>query len=232
MMSVPQTVMAEDRTTRLVGKASVGALTLIAANAGIIFIYFVYDLAVYQLAIIYWWESLWIGVYSGLKLLTASIFGAPYENRWVEVSSRFAFVFSIVMIGVVSAFFIMIWSLVGLGIVHATATLSGVTVDELLVDDLQLFLLMSVVFFIGHGVSFVVNFLILGEFRRATGGKLLALPLKRCLALGFAVAAAFSAAFYTPGLANTGTFVVLLILIKLTWDYYLHRRERRSFETG
>lgn len=49
------------------------------------------------------------------------------------------------------------------------------------------------------------------------------------LVLGIAIVVAFTVAMLPPGLANTTGFVILLILLKLSRDYVLHKRERNAF---
>ena len=212
-----------------VARASVGALSLIAANLGIVVLYLYFDLSLYQLGIIYWCECLWVGVYSGVKLITASVIGDPYSNRWVDVSRGGGVFLSVVIIGFVSSAFFFLLFLLGMAIAGVTSALSDTPVDRLLVVELPMLLGISVVFVIGHGVSFLVNFILLGEFRTARAGTLLALPFKRCLALFAATLIAFGATYVHPRLANTTTFAVILIVLKLLWDYRLHLAERRRF---
>ena len=73
------------------GARALAALSLLAANVGFLALFIVFDLTLFELVVVYWLELLWIGLFSGLKLLTASLFGSPYENRWVDVSVGAAF---------------------------------------------------------------------------------------------------------------------------------------------
>lgn len=59
-----------------------------------------------------------------------------------------------------------------------------------------------------------------------------ALSFKRCIALIAAIVVAFTAAWLLPGFANTTGFVILLMALKLAWDYVLHLRERRAFASA
>ncbi len=90
----------------------------------------------------------------------------------------------------------------------------------------------SLIFFIGHGLSFVINFLLLGEYRDARFSDLLMLPFKRALALLFAIVASLTATQLMPGVATDTLFAAFLIVLKLVWDYFLHRRERHTFSTA
>ena len=100
------------------------------------------------------------------------------------------------------------------------------------INQIGLVLTSSILFLIGHGISFVTNFLVLGEFRHARVGGLLILPFKRCFALLATIGVAFLVAYNVPGLATTSGFAVVVIVVKLLWDHWLHRRERRMLATA
>lgn len=215
-----------------IGPRGVAALTLFAANAGMLFLYFALDLTLFQLVVVYWFEALWVGLFSGLKLLTASLFGDPYENRWVDISPGGGFLISLFAIMKSGGAFIFILVITGVALVVAHEELTGVDGDNFVRSQGLLLLKCSLLFLVGHGLSFMINFLFLGEFRRARAGALLWLPFKRSLALFVTIAAALTAIQTWPGVLTYTTFAALLIAVKLTWDYFLHRRERHSFSTA
>lgn len=210
------------------GPKELAAITLIGTNVGMLVLFFALDLTLFQLVVVYWFEALWIGLFSGLKLLTASLFGSPYENRWVDVSPGGAFLLSLLAIAKSGGAFFTIFILTGVALAVANEGLTGVPGDDFASDQGMLLLKCSVLFIIGHGLSFLINFLWLGEFRRATIGTLLVLPFKRSLALFVTIVIALTVIQTWPGTFNTITFPVALILIKLGWDAFLHSRERRS----
>lgn len=82
-METAGTVTGED-TARWIGRVRIGAVSLVAANAGLAFVYFRFDLTLYQLVLVYRWECLWIGLFSAFKLIVASAIGDPYSNRYVS----------------------------------------------------------------------------------------------------------------------------------------------------
>ncbi|MDH5618246.1 MAG: DUF6498-containing protein, partial [Gammaproteobacteria bacterium] len=53
------------------GARGVAALSLFAANAGMLFLFFALDLTLFEVVVVYWFEALWVGLFSGLKLVTA-----------------------------------------------------------------------------------------------------------------------------------------------------------------
>ncbi len=209
-------------------RISMSAATLVLANLAFLVIYVAYDLSLFQLAAVYWWECLWIGVFSALKLVTASLLGDPYENRWVGFSTGANVLTSIVAIVLIAGEFLGIFAILGFVIVFVFHALTGIDQGELMRDALGPVLGSSLLFLVGHGLSFVANFLVGGEFRTARAATLLTLPFTRCLALIAAIVVAFLVAFLLPGFANTAGFVTVLILLKLSWDYVLHKRERKA----
>lgn len=212
-----------------IGVSSLAALSVFAANAGLLVIYIALDLTLFQLVFVYWWEALWIGLFSGLKLITAALFGSPCENRWVDVSRGSCFLMSVFAIIKSGGVYLVLLMLTGVALVVAQQELTGLGGNDFVREQAGLILKCSLIFLFGHGLSFIVNFLFLGEFRRARLGTLLWLPFKRSLALFVAVAVSLTAIQTYPGILSNTTFAALLIAIKLAWDYFLHRRERLSF---
>ncbi|MGI9233250.1 MAG: DUF6498-containing protein [Woeseiaceae bacterium] len=215
--------------THRIGGRSVAALSLIAANTLLLLIYLAFDLTLFQIVVVYWWEALWVGLFSGLKLMTASVFGSPYENRWIGVSRGASFLMSLFVIVKAGGAFLFSLMLTGVALVVAYQELTGTDGSEFVREQGGLILRCSLIFLLSHGVSFVINFLFLGEFRRAKFTTLLWLPFKRSIALFVAIAASVTAIQAYPGILNSTTYAAILIAIKLSWDYVLHRRERFSF---
>ena len=87
----------------------------------------------------------------------------------------------------------------------------------------------SLLFAAGHGISFVINFIVLREFRTARFLPLIWLPFKRALALFVTIAIAVSVLAKWPDVLDATTFPAILILVKISWDFFLHRRERIAF---
>lgn len=210
------------------GASGVAAATLLLANAGMLFIYIAFDLTLFQVILVYWWEALWIGLFSGLKLLTASLFGSPYDNKWIDVSRPSALFISLFAIVKSGGLFLLLLAVTGVALVVAHEKLTGIPGNEFVSDQLMLILKCSLLFFAGHAISFVTNFLLRGEFRHARIGTLMWLPFRRCIALFVSVVAALTAIQTYPGILSYTSFALLLIGIKLGWDYFLHRQERRS----
>ena len=232
MQANSETIAGHVGETHRLGSSGVAALTLFAANAGMLFLYFALDLTLFQVVVVYWFEALWVGLFSGLKLLTASLFSDPFENRWIDVPPGWAFVLAIYAIFKSGGAFLLLLIFSGVALVVAHQELTGTDGTDFVRAQGYVLLKCSLLFLVGHGLSFVINFLILGEFRRARFGTLMWLPFKRALALFVTIAAALTAVQTWPGVLSYTGFAALLILVKLTWDIFLHRRERVSFSTA
>ncbi len=206
-----------------------GALALVLANAGILLLYFVHDVTLFQLVLVYWCECAWIGIFSALKLLVASIFGDPYQNRWADVSpgaSVFSSLFVIVFSG---SAFITLLGISLMAVLFANDALALSAPGDDMMNHIGLVLGTSSLLLTAHALSFVTNFLLLGEFRTAKVGALVALPFKRSLALLFAILISLSCVALEPRYASTTTFAVIVIVLKSLWDLWLHICERRAF---
>ncbi len=218
---------SDDRLTGH-GARAFAALSLLAANLGFLVLFIAFDLTLFELVVVYWLELLWIGLFSGLKLLTASLFGSPYENRWVDVSTGAAFLMSLFAIVKSAGVFFTFLFAAGMGLLLANEALTGTAVGEFVEAEAGLLLKCSLLFLVGHALSFVINFVVLGEFRRASAVSLLWLPFKRSIALLVIVVGGLLIIVKWPVLFDATTFALVLIVIKLSADWFLHRRERSS----
>ena len=228
-MSQASTPTVAEQSALRIGRVSASALALIVANAGLLVAYFVYDATLFQLVLVMWCECLWIGIFSAIKLIAASLLGSPYENRWARFSRGGAVITSIVVIGLTSTSFFSLLGLLLLLILGANDLLPLGSEADRSINHIGFAIGVSFLFVIGHGLSLIGNFLLLGEFRQARAGTLIALPFKRCLALLATIIVAIGAAALLPSLATTTTFAAVLILSKLGWDLRLHVAERRAF---
>ncbi len=232
MQSANESIAIRNGESHRIGVSSFAAISLLAANAGLLLLYVALDLTLFQLVFVYWWEALWIGLFSGLKLLTASLFGDPYRNRWVGFSKGASFFMSLFAIMKASTAFLLLILFTGVALVTAQQELTGTDGSDFVREHLGVILKCSLIFLAGHGLSFIVNFLVLGEFREARFGTLLWLPFKRSLALFVAIIASLTAIQAFPGILDDTSYAAFLITVKLAWDYFLHRRERLSFSTS
>lgn len=214
----------------LPGRMPIGLLAIIVANLSLLFLFVALDLSLYELMAVYWWETLWIGLFCVLKLLVASVFGSAFESRLVHVSAGAGVIFTIAAVGLVGGQFLGFFFLIGFFISFIFHVMTGLDPAELWMNGFASIFTASLVFLVGHGLSFVSNFLLGGEYKKASAVSLLSLPFKRCLAIFAAVGLAFLGAVIIPGFSNSIGFGALLVPIKLGFDYFSHLVERRSFQ--
>lgn len=210
----------------------IGAISLIAANTAVLWLYFAYDITLFQLVLVYWCECVWIGVFSAVKLIVASAIGDPYQNRWADISPGSAFLMSIFVIFMASSTFFSLIGLVLMAILFANDALTLGTPGDAAINHIGLVFGVSLFLMAAHAISLVANFLVYGEYKTVRVGTLVALPFKRCLALLFMIAASIVFVALVPTFANTTSFAVAVIVLKVLWDILLHIGERRSFASA
>ena len=210
-------------------RSSLSAFGLIAGNTGLLFLYLGYDLTLYQLVLIYWLECFFIGVFSAVKLLLASVIGDPYRNTIAGVSRGVNVVLSVMAIMLLGSTFLMLVAGMGVAIFTIPTALADVDVPELFMQSAAAIILGGILLAIGHCLSFIVNFLVMGEYRDARAGQLIGWPFFRCFSLLGAIIVAFGVAALVPQLASARGFAAALIVLKLVTDVWLHLAERRAF---
>ena len=195
-----------------------GVLSLVIANAFFLLMYFRFDLTLFQLVVVYWVECFWVGIFSALKLLTASVLGDPFENRYADVSKGGNLFLSGLTIWFAGGAFLSLFGMTGLLLF---GTLEG-GLDPAgaghLGDHIGIVLGGSLLLAIPHGVGFVVHFLISGAFRTVRAGTLVAAPFKRCFGFLLMLIVTVGAVFLFPGLISATAFAVILILLKVAAD--------------
>jgi Family of unknown function (DUF6498) len=214
--------------TYWLSRLGVGALVLLLANAGVLILFFTRDVTLFQLVLVYWCECVWIGIFSAIKLIVASIFGDPYNNRWAEVTPGASVFWSLFVIFLSSTAFISLLGFSLMAILFANDVLALSSPGDDMLNHIGLILGTSCLLMTAHALSFITNFLLLGEFRIARVGTLVALPFKRCLALFFAILISLGCIALLPRFSDTAGFAALVIALKSLWDLWLHVSERRA----
>jgi hypothetical protein len=225
----PFDAAADEARTDAANRFGLDALTLIVANVGLGWFVLAYGVTPFQLVLVFWCECFWIGAFNAVKLLVASVIGNPFENRVVEVSPGAALFTSLFVIFLASSAFLTLLGLMLLAILAANESLVLSSRADEPLNQIGLALGASLVLMAGHAVSFVVNFVLLGEFRNARLGMLVAQPFRRCAALFAAIFISIALIAVFPRLATTAAFGVLVLVAKIAWDLRLHFTERRLF---
>ncbi len=229
-MSTPEIQLDRNVSSlSLIQRLGLGAISLIVANTLLLYLYFWYDVTLFQLVLVYWCECVWIGIFSAVKLIAASIAGDPYENAWATFSAGTSLFVSVMIIGFAGSVFLSLLGMMLVSILWVNDVLPlGDPGDEMF-NHAGLIIGASALLMIAHAISLVANFFMGGEYKTASVGSLLKLPFKRSFALLFAIIVSVLVVALVPALANTTVFAVLVILVKIRWDIRLHRKERRMF---
>ena len=132
-----------------------GALALILANAGVLVLFFVHDVTLFQLVLVYWCECAWIGVFSAVKLTVASVFGDPYQNRWADVSPGASVFSSLFVIMFSGSAFITLLGFSLMAILFANDVLALSSPGDDMMNHIGLVLGTSSLLLTAHALSFV-----------------------------------------------------------------------------
>ena len=209
--------------------AGLGLLANAAAAAGVLF----FGLGWYELLLVYYVEILLVGGYNVLRIFVAGVAGEPL-GRFVDHSNRLTV---LVLLAVLVIVFVAKFGGFVLGLGFFFAVVPGFLAEaggeseavwRALAD-----LSDGVAWYVGflaaaHGVAFVGDFLIGGEYRRATVLPLLLRPYLRLLGLAAAVVVALAAAASVAPSARVGVFVAVLLGLKASADLGAYALERRG----
>jgi hypothetical protein len=78
--------------------------------------------------------------------------------------------------------------------------------------------------FISHGISFFENYILGGEYSRTTIKKLMHQPYQRIIVMHIAIIAG---GVFVMSLNSPMPLMIILILLKITFDIFLHRKSHR-----
>ena len=187
-----------------------------------------------ELLMIYWAETVVLGVLNIPKLLVAAIFRERIDGvDELRSAAHRAAVVLIVLVFYV-AVFSFVWMLLFTAIsalpmllerADRSAGLARPRVKEAAFEFTWAVVSLAMV----HVFSFFANFLGGREFRGASLLRIAAQPFLRTLFIILVMAAAGVAAFIQPALARTTAFALVVVLAKLAADLLSHLDERRRF---
>ncbi|MCA8969028.1 MAG: hypothetical protein KDC95_04570 [Planctomycetes bacterium] len=220
-------------------RRTISLITLIAANLGVLIAVLLDKIEVRQVLVLYWAESAIIGVFTILKILTASAMDEQQIDGDGESTpsirqSRDGF--AVVRRLFLSAFFCVHFG--GFMFVHAmflTAFFSmGTSLSSMhggplgglsaLIETLEPVRLGVVGLFVSHAISFVVHWWIGGERHDVDASRVFASPYKRIIVMHVTIVlGGFAIALLGAPLA----LVAILVIIKTVIDAVAHTREHR-----
>lgn len=215
------------------GKASrdlrryLSVLALVVVNlipiAGVL----LFDWDVAALVVLYWSENLVIGFYTILKMLVVSPVGGIFSSFFLLIhyggfcAGHGLFISILLLDAEPDVLQDSSWPML-LIFVELLFEVSRAVLAQAPPEWLWAFA--ALVF--SHGVSFVQNFLLGGEYRRADMGQLMVSPYARMFVLHFAILAG---GFAVLALGQNIVMLLALVALKLGMDIHLHLREHRRF---
>jgi len=207
-------------------------ISLIAANAipvwGVLFL----GWDAFYIVLLYWTENLVIGFYNVLKMVFAAV---PHPAA--HLGKLFLVPFFIVHYGgftAVHGFFVLALFHKGQG-----PPVGGMDWPCFLVFVQMLFNVAKYMYsvippqvrlavlalFISHGVSFVQNYLLKGEYATARPEKLMGGPYGRVVVMHITILAG---GFLTMAIGSPASLLVVLVVLKTVLDVNLHNREHKK----
>ena len=211
---------------------NIPVIVLVAAN--LLPLWGVYFLKwdAFYIILLYWSENLAIGFYNILKIATAKV-RHPIEN----IGKLFCIPFFVIHYGgfmAVHGFFVLAFAKKAQG-----PSLGGKSWPcffvfiQLLINVIrQMFLAITpqmklaiLALFISHGVSFVHNYLLKGEYATAKLGKLMNQPYSRVVVLHIALLAG---GFFAMSIGSPVPLLFVLVIGKIILDVKMHLREHKK----
>jgi len=186
----------------------------------------------FYIILLYWSENLAIGFYNILKIATAKV-KHPAEH----IFKLFLIPFFVVHYGgfmAVHGFFILAFAKKAeVASIGGKAWPCFFVFLQLLINVIrQMFLtippqmkLAILALFISHGVSFVYNYLLKGEYATAKPGELMGKPYARIVVMHIAI---LGGGFFTMIIGSPVALLIVLVVGKILLDIKLHLREHKK----
>lgn len=194
-------------------------------NLAVLVLYLVFGFTLLQLIFVFWWECVWVGLVSWLKLLLMALLSSPFDNRYASFSRGSSVLLSLVILSVTAGKYVAVLGMIALVMIGVSVEVFGVNgwdVIEQLMDPLLLevacWLLLS------HVAAFLFHFLWGGEFRSGRWFGMLAWSYARIGALAAAIVVGLLWAAYQPGYPQL--FGAVVVIAKIAGDHWLSRAER------
>ena len=207
------------------------ATLLIAANLAVAAITLFRGWGFYEIIIVYWCEAMIIGGYTVARMIMVGLAGAPF-GKWIDAGNVPTRLFLLV---VALGFFAVKFGGFALGtglLVAAVPAFLGQAHDagtreiwhglRAVASGVAI---ASVVLFISHGVSFVMNFMLRREYENTNLIVLMFWPYVRMSLVSAVLAAGLLVAAFIPALDTSATFGVAIVAVKTAADLLMHQIE-------
>jgi hypothetical protein len=195
-------------------------LALIAANAVPLLGVLGFGWKIFPLLLLFWFENWIIGAFNVLKMILAS----PDDRKgWAKKMFLVPFFsFHYGMFTLVHGVFVI--GLFG-GQFRSSAPFPGLTtVFQLIIEEHLAWGILGLT--ISHGISFGMNYLHEGEYRRASLDALMFQPYGRIVVLHLTV---LSGGLLMTVLGSPWVGLLVLVILKIALDVSAHLKERRRF---
>jgi hypothetical protein len=211
---------------------------LVAANLVPLYGVAFADWDAFSIVLLYWAENLIIGFYNVLKIVFVKV-SKPSDN----LGKLFTIPFFMLHYGgfcAVHGLFILV--IFGkdpkmssfMNELHLPCfliffeLLYGV-IEQLLAIVPPAFIFAAAALFISHGISFVYNYILKGEYLQTNAQQLMGSPYGRIMIMHIAIIAG---AFLTAALHSPVSILIVLVVLKTIIDIKMHLRERRKFASA
>jgi len=200
------------------GAASLSTAVLVFANAVPLFGVLFLGWQVFPLILLYWLENVIVGGFNVLRMLTAD----PQDPiRWLGKAFLIPF-FCVHFGGFTFVHGVFVFAMFG-GPAYAHQFFPGVAGVFAAIRQTGIgFAVLGLI--LSHGVSFVGNYLLSGEYRRASLQQLMSQPYGRVMVMHFVI---LGGGFLVVALHSPVPALVVLVLLKIAVDVRAHRAERR-----
>jgi hypothetical protein len=211
-------VMTDRRTSKL----TLSAVLLVIANLVPLYGVLVLDWSVRSVVLLFWLENLVVGGFNLLRIASASSDELPASAK-ITTGLFFAVHFGL---------FCFVHGVVLLALFPDPATTgapapAGDTLLPIVIDSIAaeglLWPLLGIA--VSHGVSFIANYLLGGEYRHTSQQQLMKRPYRRVIALQFTLVLG---GLLVQALGSPTAALILLLALKTLMDLAAHLQEHRN----
>jgi hypothetical protein len=208
---------------------NIPVIALLSANAIPLFGVLFLDWDAFSIVLLYWSENLVIGLYTILKIVFSEV-----SHSAIHLGKFFLIPFFIIHYGGFTAghglFLLAIFKEdIAKKVLEGNTWPFFLIFVELLFNVIkQMYLIIPsamkiAIFslFISHGISFIYNYLLKGEYASDKSPNLMAAPYKRVIIMQFAI---LGGAYWVMTIGSPIALLVILVFLKTIFDVVLHLR--------
>ena len=208
---------------------NIPVIALLSANAIPLFGVLFLDWDAFSIVLLYWSENLVIGLYTILKIVFSEV-----SHPAIHLGKFFLIPFFIIHYGGFTAghglFLLAIFKEdIAKKVLEGNTWPFFLIFVELLFNVIkQMYLIIPsamkiAIFslFISHGISFIYNYLLKGEYASDKSPNLMAAPYKRVIIMQFAI---LGGAYWVMTIGSPIALLVILVFLKTIFDVVLHLR--------